>query len=72
MIKLLTSIVDIISSVISLVINVITSLINLLLHIPTYTDFLVSGISFLPTVIMPFALASVSIYVIFLLLNRGK
>lgn len=72
MIDLLRSIVDTISALIGFVINIVTSLINLLLHIPTYVDFLITSIGFLPTIILPFAVASISIYVVFLLLNRGQ
>lgn len=72
MIKLLQSIVDTISALIGFVINIFTSLINLLAHIPTYVDFLVTSIGFLPTIIIPFAVASISVYVVFLLLNRGQ
>lgn len=72
MIKLLQSIVDTITSVISFLIHTIQSLINLFLHIPTYVDFLVTSIGLLPTIIIPFALASVSVYVVFIILNRGK
>lgn len=71
MIDVLTSILDAITSVIGLVINIFTSLISLLAHIPTYTDFLITSIGFLPTVILPFAVASISVYVVFLLLGRG-
>lgn len=72
MIDLLRSIVDTISALIGFVINIVTSLINLLLHIPTYVDFLITSIGFLPSIILPFAVASISIYVVFLLLNRGQ
>lgn len=72
MIKLLQSIVDFFVSIGGFIVNTFTSLINLFLHIPTYVDFLTTSIGFLPSVIMPFAIASISIYVIFLVLNRGK
>lgn len=71
MIGLLQSIVDIVTSLVNFLVNIITSFVNLLGHIPTYTAFLISSVSYLPTVILPFALASISIYVIFLILNRG-
>lgn len=72
MISLLRSIVDTITAVIGFVVHTVTSLINLLLHIPTYVDFLVTSIGFLPQIIIPFAIATVSIYVVFLILNRGS
>lgn len=72
MISLLRSIVDAFNALIGLIINIFTSLINLLMHIPTYQDFLVTSIGFLPSMILPFAVASVSIYIVFLILNRGS
>lgn len=72
MIGLLQSIVDTVTSVIAFLIHTIDSLINLLAHIPTYVSFLTVSIGFLPTIVIPFAIASVSIYVVFLILNRGK
>lgn len=72
MISLLQSIVDVFISIVTLIGNMISSLINLLAHIPTYVNFLVTSISFLPSQLVPFATASISIYVIFLLLNRGS
>ena len=72
MISLLTAIVDTIKSLLLFVIHSFDSLINLFLHIPTYVSFLTSSISNLPSIIIPFAMATISVYVIFLVLNRGK
>lgn len=72
MIKLLQSIVDTIVSLVSFVIHTVTSLVNLIAHIPSYVSFLTVSIGYLPTIIMPFALASISLYVVFLILNRGS
>ena len=72
MIGLLRSIVDTITAVLGFFVHTVTSLINLLAHIPTYVDFLVTSIGFLPAIIMPFAIASVSIYVVFLILGRNS
>lgn len=72
MISLLRSIVDSITAVFRFLWHSITSLFNLIAHIPTYVDFLLTSIGFLPEIIIPFAIATVSIYVVFLFLNRGK
>lgn len=72
MIKLLQSIVDTVVSLVSFVIHTVTSLLNLIAHIPSYVSFLTVSIGYLPSIIMPFAIASVSIYVVFLILNRGS
>lgn len=71
MIGLLTSIVDAIISVFSLLIHTIESFLNLLIRIPTYVSFITVSISHLPTIIIPYAIASISVYVIFLVLRRG-
>lgn len=71
MITLLQSIVDTIVSLIGFVIHTVESLINLIAHIPSYVSFLTVSIGYLPTMIMPFCIASISIYVVFLLLNRS-
>lgn len=72
MISLLQSIVDTVTSLVQFVIHTFDSLLNLLAHIPTYVSFLTVSIGYLPSMIIPFAIASVSIYVVFLVLNRGK
>lgn len=71
MIRLLQSIVDTIISLVGFVIHTVESLINLIAHIPSYVSFLSVSIGYLPTIVMPFCIASVSLYVVFLLLNRG-
>lgn len=72
MIDLLTSIVNVISSLIGFLIHSIESLFNLIAHIPTYVSFLTVSIGYLPSIVIPFAIASISVYVVFLILNRGK
>lgn len=72
MIGLIRSIVDAFTALIGLVINTVTSLVNLLLHIPTYQDFLVTSIGFMPSVVLPFCVASISAYIIFLILGRNS
>lgn len=71
MISLIQSIVDVIKSLVQFLIHSIDSFLNLLFHIPTYVSFLTVSIGYLPSIIIPFAIASVSIYVVFLILNRG-
>lgn len=72
MISLLQSIVDTITSLVSFVIHTIDSMLNLIAHIPSYVSFLTVSIGYLPTIIMPFAIASISIYVVYLILGRNK
>lgn len=70
MIGLLESIVNTLLSIINFFINTITSLIDLLTRIPTYVTFLSEGIAFTPSMIQPFLIASISIYIIFLIIDR--
>lgn len=71
MISLLKSVVDFLLSIGGIIVHTIESLVNLFLHIPTYVSFLSVSISYLPTIILPFAIASISIYVVFIVINRG-
>lgn len=70
MIDLLSTITNTISTLVSFFTNSITSLIDLFAQIPTYIAYLTSAIGFAPNVVQPFLLASISIYVIFLLIDR--
>lgn len=70
MIHLLKSLVTIVASLINFVIHSISSLINLFFHIPQYLSFITTSLDVLPAVILPFALATVSIYAVYFILNR--
>lgn len=71
MIELLKSIVSVITTVITFFIHSIESLISLFVNIPTYTAFLVNSINVLPSIVIPFAIASVSLYVILMVVGRN-
>ncbi len=71
MFSLLQSLVSSIVSLFSFLISAIESLLALLTNLPTYTEFLVTSLNLLPSVIIPFALLSVSIYVILFILGRN-
>lgn len=71
MIELLKSIVTVITSVITFFIHSIESLIAFFLNIPTYTAFLISSVNLLPSVIIPFAVASISLLVMMLIIGRN-
>ena len=70
MLNALRSILDIITNLINLVINIFESLINLISNIPNYLNVVTGAIGWLPNVLMPFALASLSLYIVLFLLNR--
>lgn len=70
MISIFITILNVISSIIHLIINVINGLISLIIHIPTYISFLTVTIGFLPALIIPYLIASVSIYVVLFIVGR--
>lgn len=70
MISIFITILNVISSIIHLIINVINGLISLIIHIPTYISFLTVTIGFLPALIIPYLIASVSIYVVLFIIGR--
>lgn len=72
MIGLLQSIVDTITSLFMFLWHQITSIIALIGHIPTYVDFLTTSIGYLPDMIMPFCVLSVTIYVVYIVLSFGS
>lgn len=71
MLNLLRSLLDIVVNLVNLVISTINSLINLFSQLPAYISFISANMTILPSIILPFALASISIYVIFLVLGRN-
>lgn len=70
MIKLLKSIVDIVVTFVNLVINTFQALVNLITSSPEYISFTITSLNLLPEVLITFALASISIAIIYFLTNR--
>lgn len=70
MIKLLKSILDIIITFVNLVINTFYALINLITSFPEYISFTITSLNLLPQVLLTFALATISITIIYFLTNR--
>lgn len=70
MFDILTQIVDVISTLFTFLINSITSLIALIVNIPNYVSLLISSVNVLPSFIIPFSLAYISIIVVQYILNR--
>ena len=59
-----------IGSLIQFVFDMVTSLIDFVLSIPKFVTTLVTASSNLPSIVIPFFMASVSITVVFLLIGR--
>lgn len=70
MLAILRSILETIVALVSFVNHTFTSLITLIAHIPQYTAFLVSSINVLPAVIIPFAIASITLGAVLFILGR--
>ena len=71
MLNLLSQIVNTIIAIVSFFVHSIESFINLLVHLPSYITFLTQSIGFLPAILIPFATASISIYVILMIVGRN-
>lgn len=70
MLSALRSMLETIIALVTFITHAITSLITLIAHIPAYTAFLVSSINVLPDIIIPFAIASVSLGAVLFILGR--
>lgn len=70
MLSLLSSFINTVVSLVSFVINSIQSIIDLIARFPTYISYITTGIGFTPSIIQPFLLASLSLYIIFFIINR--
>ena len=70
MLNLLSSLINTVISLVNFFVNSIQSLIDLITRFPTYISYITSAIGFTPTLIQPFLLASLSIYIIFFIIDR--
>lgn len=71
MLNLLSQIANTIIAIVSFFVHSIESFINLLLHLPSYVTFLTQSIGFLPAILIPFAAASISIYIVLMIVGRN-
>lgn len=70
MLNILRSLIDIVRNLISFLTNMITSLITFIVNIPNYVNVLTASIGYLPAMLIPFAIASISVYVVLFIINR--
>lgn len=71
MLAILHSFLNTLQSVVNFVINTFTSLIDFMLHIPIYVTFLYNSINgILPSILLPFITACISLYVVLFIINR--
>lgn len=57
-------------SLIKFIIHAVTSLVQFIANLPRFITFATTSLGVLPTVLIPFALAGVSIYFVLRLINR--
>ena len=70
MFSLLSALVNTVVTLVTFVISALNSFIQLIINLPDYFQFLVNSINLLPTVVIPFALLSVTIYIVLFMLGR--
>lgn len=70
MLSLLSSIANTVVSLVSFLFHSVLSLIDLIQRIPSYVAYLTSAIGFTPSIVQPFLLTSLSVYIIFLIIDR--
>lgn len=70
MLNLLRSIIEFITAIVSFIIHAIGSLLNFITLIPTYVSFLITSINVLPSVFIPFMIATITLSVVLFVLNR--
>ena len=70
MLEMVSSILTFLQTVVALVMNFINGLFTLLLLIPQAVVFVTTSIGYLPTVLVVFAVAGVSICVVFHIIGR--
>lgn len=70
MIEAFKSFIQTVSAVIVFVAHAIRSLIRLFRYLPQYIAFITTSLDLLPIMIIPFALATISIYAVYFVLNR--
>lgn len=71
MLNLLSSFVTTVTAIVQFVIHAIVSLLNFLLMIPTYIAFIVSSVNVLPSVVIPFVIASIWVTAYLFIIGRN-
>lgn len=70
MLNILNSVLTTITSMVGFLIHTIETLLSFFLHIPQYVLFITDVVAFIPAIFVPFAVASISIWVMRFLINR--
>ena len=70
MLDILNTVLTTITSLVGFVVHTITTLLSFIAHIPGYVIFLIDVVGFIPAIFLPFAVASVYIWVMRFLINR--
>lgn len=70
MLDILNTVLTTITSMVGFITHTITTLLSFIAHIPMYVLFITDVIGFIPAIFIPFAVASISIWVMRFLINR--
>ena len=70
MLDILNTVLTTITSIVGFLIHTIETLLAFILHIPQYVLFITDVVGFIPAIFLPFAVASISIWVMRFLINR--
>lgn len=70
MIELLRTLIETVTTVITFLMNTINSLIQLVMNIPKYSVVVINSLNILPSYVIPFAIAFISLVTVQYILNR--
>lgn len=70
MLDFFTSLIDTASALVDFLFNTATALFDFVTHIPVYTVFLIQSVNVMPTVLIPFMIVCISVYIVLFMINR--
>lgn len=70
MLDWLSSLGSLIVTLVNLVVHTVQSFLHFMLMMPTYSSFLTSAINVVPSIFIPFLLASISLYIVLFVIGR--
>lgn len=68
--NLLTTFINNVINIFTFLYNTLMSILQFIMQIPQFTTFLSTGINAMPTLLLPFFTASISLYVVLRIINR--
>lgn len=71
MLDILSQLVNTIGALVTFVLHAITSFIAFIAYIPSYLMFITQSIALMPSILIPYATACISVYVILFMIGRN-